>query len=140
MTDRFEIFPVGIIRKQGGAVRVVIYPEYRDALLGLNQFSHIIVFYWFHRNDTPEKRAVLRVHPRGDRANPLTGVFATRSPLRPNPIAICTCEISGVDKDVIHIDKIDAFDGTPVIDIKPCISRLDLISDVRVPEWAKRRD
>lgn len=59
-------------------------PRVRDGLLGLEQWSPIWVFHWFDRNDTPAKRSVLQVHPRGNPDNPLTGVFATRSPVRPN--------------------------------------------------------
>ncbi len=137
MADYYKIYPVGIIRKQDNIVTIEVHKGYEDALLGLDQFSHIIVFSWFHKNDFSEKRGILQVHPRGNNENPLTGVFATRSPLRPNPIAISTCKILSIDGKIIHIDEIDSFDGTPVIDIKPCISRLDLISDVRVPDWAK---
>ena len=135
--DSFRIFPVGVVRKHGKTTFVEIYEEYRDGLLGLDQFSHIIVFFWFHENDTPEKRAILKVHPRRDEANPLTGVFATRSPARPNLIGITTCKILSIKGNVISVEQIDAFDGTPVIDIKPCLSGTDLTTDLRVPEWAK---
>ncbi|UCF56354.1 MAG: SAM-dependent methyltransferase, partial [Deltaproteobacteria bacterium] len=64
-------------------------------------------------------------------ANPLTGVFATRSPVRPNPISVYTCRILSIDGNVIHIEKIDALDGTPVIDIKPYVPRLDSVSEVK---------
>jgi tRNA (Thr-GGU) A37 N-methylase len=62
---------------------------------------------------------VLQVHPRGNPANPLRGVFATRAPLRPNPIALSRCRVLGVRGNVIEIDGIDAFADTPVLDIKP---------------------
>jgi len=136
MVDYFQIFPIGVIHKQDEKVFIEIFKNYRDGLLGLEQFSHIIVFFWFHKNDTPEQRNTLRVHPRGNRVNPLSGVFATRSPVRPNLIAIFTCEILLIDGNTIHVDTIDAFDGTPVIDIKPCISKTDTALDIRVPEWA----
>ena len=136
MADYFQIFPIGVIRKQEETVSIEILEKYKDALLGLDQFSHIIVFFWFHKNDNPGQRNILQVHPRGNKANPLTGVFATRSPVRPNLIAISTCKILLIDGNTIHVDKIDVFDGTPVIDIKPCISRLDTVWDVRGPEWA----
>jgi len=119
MADSFQIFPVGIIRKQEKTVSIEIYEEYKDALLGLDQFSDIIVCFWFHRKDTPQKRNVLRVHPRGNKANPLRGVFAARSPVRPNLVDVSACKILSIDGNIIHIEKIDAFDGTPVIDIKP---------------------
>jgi tRNA (Thr-GGU) A37 N-methylase len=76
------------------------------------------VVYWFHLNDTPEKRAVLQVHPQGNKANPMRGVFATHSPVRPNLIAISRCKILAVKDNVVEIDSIDAFTGTPVLDLK----------------------
>lgn len=131
------IFPVGILNKNGIEVFIEIYPEYTDGLLGLNQFSHILVFYWFHKNDTPEKRRTHQVHPRGNRANPLTGVFATRSPRRPNPIGVSICNVLSVDGNMIRIDQIDAFDESLVIDIKPYFPWLDSTQKAKIPEWAK---
>lgn len=135
MVDIFEVYPVGVIRKGGERVFIEIFKEYEDALFGLTQFSHIIVFSWFHKNDIPERRRILKVHPKRDRKNPLTGVFATRSPTRPNPIAISTCNILSITENIIYIDKIDAFDGTPVIDIKPCLSGNEAGMNIKVPQW-----
>ena len=119
-------------------VLIEIDPKYEDALLGLNQHSHIIVFSWFHESDSPQKRKILQVHPRGNKANPLTGVFGTRSPVRPNPLSIFTCRILSIEGRVIHIDKIDALDGTPVVDIKPYVMRLDSATEVRAPSWMEK--
>ena len=135
MNDHFYIFPVGAIKKQGKTVTIEIHEKYKNALSGLNKFSHIIVCYWFHKNDTPEKRNVLQVYPRNKKNNPLTGVFATHSPRRPNLIAISICKILSVNGKIIHIDNIDAFDGTPVIDIKGFIPNHFPKSDIRVPDW-----
>ena len=135
----FHVVPIGIINKEGKTVNIQVHQKYEDALRGLEQFSHIIVCSWFHKNDTREKRSVLQVHPRGNMANPLTGVFAARSPARPNLIGLSVCRISGVEGNIVHIDKIDALNGTPVIDIKPYIPRIDAISDARIPQWAERR-
>lgn len=137
MEDFFKIFPVGIIKKKDQAVSVEIYEKYRNALLGLDQYSHIILLTWFHESDRKTKRKTLQVHPRGNRANPLTGVFATRSPVRPNPIALFSCKIIAVEDRIIHVEKIDAFDGSPVLDIKPYIPRIDSISQARGPKWVK---
>jgi len=82
----FRVVPIGIIKKEGKTVGIEVHQKYEDALRGLDQFSHIIVCSWFHKNDTRGKRSVLQVHPKGNMANPLTGVFATRSPARPNLI------------------------------------------------------
>lgn len=135
MKDRFDIFPVGVIQKQDENVWIEIYEKYNEALLGLDKFSHITVCYWFHENDTPEKRNVLQVHPKNNKENPLSGVFATHSPLRPNLIAISTCKMLSIEGNTIHIDKIDAFDGSPVIDIKCFIPSRALKSDIRLPDW-----
>ena len=138
MADFFQIFPVGVIKKNKEKVSIEVYKEYLDALLGLEQFSHIIVLCWHHQNDIPEKRRILQVHPRGDKALPLTGIFGTRSPVRPNLIALSTCEILSIDRNIIRVDKIDAFDGTPVIDIKPCLGKNDSMINVQVPEWVDK--
>jgi tRNA-Thr(GGU) m(6)t(6)A37 methyltransferase TsaA len=138
MTEKFQLTRLGIVKKQNDSVGIVVHEEYEKALLGLNQFSHIVVLYWFHKNDSPEQRKVLQVHPRRDRSKPLTGVFATRSPLRPNLIGISTCKILSLVGNTIYIDKIDAFHNSPVIDIKPYIPRNDLISEARVPWWVKK--
>jgi len=135
MKDRYYIFPVGVIKKENENVRIEVYKEYRDALLGLDGFSHITVCYWFHENDTPEKRNTMQVHPRKNKQNPLRGVFATHSPLRPNLIALSICKILSIKDTTIFIEKIDALDGTPVIDIKCFIPSSELGSDIRLPEW-----
>jgi tRNA (Thr-GGU) A37 N-methylase len=77
------------------------------------------VLDWFDRNDTPEQRSILKVHPRGNPANPLRGVFATRAPVRPNLIVLNRVRILSVKGNGIEIDGIDAFADTPVLDIKP---------------------
>ena len=135
MKDCLYIFPVGVIRKQREGVLIEIFDEYSDALLGLDEFSHITVCYWFHENDTPDKRSILRVHPKGDEKNPLRGVFATHSPVRPNLIAISICQILSIDGNTIQIDKIDALDKSPVIDIKCFIPSSVSKSEIRLPGW-----
>lgn len=135
MADEYRIFPVGFIRKKKERVRIEIDPDYSDALLGLDGFSHINVFYWFHENDTPVKRKVLQVHPRRNRNNPLTGVFATHSPMRPNLIAFSLCKILSIRGNRIDIDDIDALDGSPVIDIKCYIPSTRSFSDLHLPDW-----
>jgi tRNA-Thr(GGU) m(6)t(6)A37 methyltransferase TsaA len=135
MKDRYYIFPVGVINKENENVRIEIDEAYRDALLGLDDFSHITVCYWFHENDTPEKRNTMQVHPRKNKQNPLRGVFATHSPLRPNLIALTICKILSIKDTTIFIEKIDALNGTPVIDIKCFIPSSELGSDIKLPEW-----
>ena len=135
MKSSFELFPIGVVRKSDDAVWLEIYEPYRNAMLGLDGFSHVMVLFWFHENDTPEGRSVLRVHPRKDPANPLTGVFATHSPFRPNLIGYSTCKVLSVDENRIRIDDIDAFDGSPLIDLKCFIPGAFPDTDIRLPDW-----
>ena len=130
--------PIGHVRKPEDRTLIVLDEDYQPGLLGLEGFSHIHVFWWFDRNDTPEKRQVLQVHPMGDPENPLTGVFATRSPMRPNLIAVTLCKIASIRGNVVEVEKIDAFDGTPVLDIKPFLPGHDSASDATVPDWFEK--
>ena len=135
MVDTYTIHPVGLIRKKDDTVWIEIFAEYRDAMLGLEGFSHILVLFWFHENDTPAKRATLQVHPRRDPANPLTGVFGTHSPARPNLIGLTRCRVLAIEDNRICIDMIDALDGSPVIDIKCFIPDREPLTDTRLPDW-----
>jgi tRNA-Thr(GGU) m(6)t(6)A37 methyltransferase TsaA len=129
--------PIGQVRKPDDRTLIVLDESYQPGLLGLEGFSHIHVFWWFDRNDTPEKRQVLQVHPMGDPENPLTGVFATRSPRRPNLIAVTLCKIASIRDNVVEVEKIDAFDGTPVLDIKPFLPGYDSAPGATVPDWVE---
>jgi len=131
----FYLKPIGVVRKNGEKTNIEIFAEFADGLLGLEGFSHIYVLYWFHQNDTPENRKTLQVHPRKDPGNPLTGVFATHSPVRPNLIALSLCKIVAVRENLVEIEEIDALDGSPVIDIKCFIPGSPGQPDVRVPDW-----
>lgn len=116
--ETYMVHPIGSVQKEDGRTYIVLKEQYAPGLMGLDQFSHVTVIYWFHLNDTPEKRAVLQVHPQGNEANPMRGVFATHSPMRPNLIAISRCKILAVRDNVIEVDGIDAFADTPVLDLK----------------------
>ena len=133
--ESFHIVPVGIVKKTDTIVGIEIFDDFTDGLLGLDGFSHVTVLFWFDRNDTPEKRRVLRVHPRNNPGNPLTGVFATHSPQRPNLIGLTVCKIISIHGSLIEIEDIDALDGSPVIDLKCYIPGAVRDTDVRVPDW-----
>jgi len=137
-TRTFTLCPVGLIEQDGKAVRIRIDPACRPAMQGLEGFSHVWVLYWFDRNDTPPKRQILQVHPRGNPRNPLTGVFACRAPVRPNLIAMSLCKIVRVAEDHIQVERIDAFDKTPVLDLKPYLPGLDRTEKVKVPSWVAK--
>lgn len=95
-----------------------IYPWAADGLFRLAVGDEILVITWFHKAD----RRVLRVHPRSVRRNPLTGVFATRSPDRPNPLGLHPVVVRSIEGRRLLIGPIEAIDGTPVVDLKPVMS------------------
>ena len=138
--------PVGFIRsrvkgredapKQGteGApdAWLEIEPRFTDALLGMEVGNELIVITWLHE----AKRDVLRNHPRSDESRPLTGVFYTRSPARPNPLGLHPVTLREIDPPLrdgygatsgtrLRIGPIEVFDGTPVVDIKSASTRAD---------------
>jgi tRNA-Thr(GGU) m(6)t(6)A37 methyltransferase TsaA len=129
---RAQLRPIGMIRsiikkrskapKQGseGApdAWLEVSPFATEGLDGLVAGNDIIVVTWLHR----ARRDVLKVHPRSDRSRPLTGVFATRSPDRPNPLGLHRVTVRRAAKNRLRIGPIEAIDGTPVIDIKPVLA------------------
>jgi len=95
-----------------------IYPEYREGLDGIVAGQTIVVLFWLHQ----ASREVLKVYPRGDRSRGLRGVFATRSPIRPNPLAISELQVLAVNGCRIEVSGLDILDGTPIVDIKKTLS------------------
>jgi tRNA-Thr(GGU) m(6)t(6)A37 methyltransferase TsaA len=132
------IHPIGQVKKQGERIFLEIKPEFAPALKGLEDFSHLWVLYWFHDNDRPEPRALLQVHPRRDPANPLTGVFACRAPVRPNLIGLTACQILKIKDNVVEVAGLDARDGTPIVDLKPYLPKGDAIPEAAAPAWVNR--
>lgn len=127
---------VGTVTKvEGDAPHITIRPEYGEALQGLSGFSHIIILYWLHLNDNEEQRRILKVTPRRHKGAPEVGVFASRSPVRPNPIGLSVCELLDVKERTLIIRELDAVDGTPIIDIKPYIARADCVPNAHSPSW-----
>jgi tRNA-Thr(GGU) m(6)t(6)A37 methyltransferase TsaA len=100
---------------------IVLDPSYAQALDGLEPGDTVLVLTWLDR----ARRDVLRVHPRGDRTRPEAGVFATRSPDRPNPIGLHKVELIAVDGNRVNVRHLEALDGTPVLDLKPVLGDVD---------------
>ena len=100
---------------------LVIDPQLAAALKGLQPGQEVLVLTWLHRAD----REVLQVYPRGDTSRGLQGVFNTRSPARPNPIGLHRMTIESIDGTTIGVNNMEAIDGTPILDIKPVMSRVD---------------
>lgn len=93
---------------------ITVRPEYLAAMDGIEAGQTIMVLFWLHQ----ARRDILKVHPRGDVSRPMRGVFATRSPVRPNPIAVSELLVLAVDRNRITVKGVDVLDGTPVLDIK----------------------
>ncbi|HKF31505.1 MAG TPA: tRNA (N6-threonylcarbamoyladenosine(37)-N6)-methyltransferase TrmO [Jatrophihabitantaceae bacterium] len=96
---------------------LVFRPEVLPAAADLQPGQEVLVLTWLHQ----ARRDVLSVHPRDDMTRPLTGVFATRSSERPNPIGLHRVVITAVDGEIVTVDRLEAIDGTPVLDVKPVL-------------------
>ena len=123
--------------------RIVIFPEYQEALDGLEGFSHIFVLNYLHKL-RPDQKGALKVKPRRllrkgftlDQL-PSVGVFAIDSPTRPNPIGLSLVRLLRINRGTVIVSGLDMFDGTPVLDIKPY--RADYrIDDFTLPEWYQK--
>ncbi len=133
--DTYELHPIGVVRStlrspreaprqafEGAPpARLEILPEFRAALDGLAAGDDIVVLTWLHQ----ASRDVRHVHPRGDHTVPLAGVFATRSPGRPNPIGVHRVTVTGIADGMLEVGALEAVDGTPVVDIKPVMRESD---------------
>ncbi len=105
--------------------QVVIEESFSEALEGIEEFSHIIVLFWLHRKR--EEPPPLKIRPEMREDMPLVGVLATRAPVRPNPIGLTVVELLGRQGNTLRVRGLDAYDGTPVLDIKPYLPRGDLV-------------
>ena len=113
---------------------IVINSDLTKALDGLEEFSHLIVLYWMHQV-TATGQVPIKVHPGGKQELPPVGLFATRSPSRPNPIGKATVKLLKRQNNILMVEGLDAIDGTPVIDIKPYIPGYDSAANAKVPSW-----
>lgn len=130
---------IGMTEKiEGEVARVKVFPEFCEGLAGLGGYSHIIILYWFHLRDNNENRRTLRVIPKKHLGTPEVGVFACRSPSRPNPIGFCVSELLRVEDCTLIVRELDAIEGTPIVDIKPYLPRADCIPQAKAPEWTLR--
>ncbi len=133
MPDKYSVHPIGFVRStlklraeapkfgNEGApdAWLDLIPSVTDGLQGIAAGDELIVLTWLHES----RREVLRVHPRGDESLPLTGVFATRSPDRPNPIGLHRVTVLEIAGNHLKVAPLEAIDGTPVVDIKPVVAQ-----------------
>ena len=107
-----------------------------EALLGLEDYSHVIVLGWLDRVPD-ELRARRRAYPSGDRRLPEQGALALRGSARPNPLSFTVCRLLAVEGDTLRLEGLDLVDGTPVLDVKPYIAHYDAVIDATLPRWAQ---
>lgn len=134
--ENFNMHPIGYVRESKNGYYLEILESYRPALKQLDQFSHVMVFWWAHKRDDDRNRAKIQTKPPYAK-DKLTGVFACRAEYRPNPIAVTTCRIFDVDEDkgTIQIPWIDAYSGTPIVDLKAYFPVCDRVKEPQIPEW-----
>ena len=141
-----KLRPIGVVHNQvpPGTRRIprekveseiAISPEWVDALDDVEGFSHLWVIFHFSQSPSPDTP---RVHPQGRDDAPLVGIFATRSPVRPNPIGLALVELLALEGDRLRVRGLDAYDGTPVLDLKPYLPDGDSLPQARVPDWLAR--
>ena len=135
--EQYDVFPVGHICRENDRTLLNILPAYAPALKELEGFSHVQVLWWFDQFDDGPYRQITRTEHAPYEA-PVLGVFACRSPVRPNPLGLTTAPILHIDHNagVVEVGNIDAFDGTPILDLKAYVPSCDRVENVRVPDWA----
>lgn len=135
--DKLRLRPIGRVVNKDGESYLALDIKYAPALEGMEGFSHIQVYWWFDGCDTEEDRAVLLNDKPYSKGPEHMGAFATRSPQRPNPIAVTTAQLIWMDREraLVGLSYIDALNGTPVLDIKPYTPSLDRVESPEVPGW-----
>lgn len=135
--EMYQVKKIGQVRADGAGFRLELEAEYIPALAGLEGFSHINVLWWFSRFDADWARGTLTSEAPYRAGPDVMGTFATRGPLRPNPIALSTARVTHIDgeKGVVGLGYIDAEDGSPLLDVKPYTPSLDRARDPGVPDW-----
>lgn len=132
-----QLKQIGIVHNRDGEMIIKLAPGYIPALQGLEGFSHLAVLWWFSESDSEEARSVLESTQPYKNGPEVLGVFATRSPERPNPIALSVTEVLDIDmrKGEIRVAWIDANHASPVVDIKPYTPSADRAENPEVPGW-----
>ncbi len=136
MSTKLMVKPIGAIRHGPEGIRLQVEEAYRPGLRFLELFSHAVVVWWANQHDNPESRAILQTElPYAPGVT--AGVFACRAEYRPNPVAVTVCRVEQVDEDAgsVLVRNIDAYDGSPLVDIKPYIGVVDRVAKIEIPDW-----
>lgn len=135
--QQFLLNPIGVIHTNRDGAYLQLEEPFIPALGGLEGFRHLNVLWWFDGTDTPALRGILETERPYRLSPPVLGVFATRSPVRPNPIALSVAEIIRIDQKAgrVYLTYTDANDGSPLLDLKPYTPSLDRVERPAVPDW-----
>jgi tRNA-Thr(GGU) m(6)t(6)A37 methyltransferase TsaA len=132
-------FIAEVVDTDGETATLKVYPQYCDGLKDISSYSHLIVLYWAHLRDNETERQTILVFPRRHGRKVKTGVFACRSPSRPNPICLCVVELLEVEGCSLKVRGLDAELRSPIVDIKPYHPHSDSIPNAKFPEWVLDR-
>jgi tRNA-Thr(GGU) m(6)t(6)A37 methyltransferase TsaA len=143
----FSVKPIGVVKSSiknrrkvahdDLKAQIIVDPAYQKALDGIDSFSHIIIVFWLHKIKKGE-RLIMQVHSYRNPSLPLKGVFATRSPVRPNPIGLTVVKLLKRKENLLTVAGLDAIDGTPVLDIKPYLPEQFSNVELTIPGWVKK--
>ena len=135
--EKLSIFPVGKIEICNGETVIKLQKEFTPALAALDGFGYIQIIWWFSGCDNEKSRSILTETNPYKKGPAVLGTFATRSPERPNPIALSCAYVTYIDHEngIIGLAYCDADEGTPVLDIKPYTPSLDRVENPPVPDW-----
>jgi tRNA-Thr(GGU) m(6)t(6)A37 methyltransferase TsaA len=147
--EKIEMNPIGFVRRASPGEderdkslvsKIVLVEELAQALDGIEEWSHTYIIYWLDKVPRTEEPVVHFPSTRAE--SPPLGIFATRAPIHPNPIGLTLVELIKREENVLWVRGLDAYDGTPVLDIKPYPDweggRLIVVTDFRIPEWVTR--
>jgi tRNA-Thr(GGU) m(6)t(6)A37 methyltransferase TsaA len=139
-SKKIEIRPIGFVKRTSSdkdvrdkslVSRIMLKKNLVKTLDGVEEFSHVFIIYWMHKISNSERRLL---HSEGRAKMPPVGVFACRGPIRPNPIGLTLVELIKREENVLWVRGLDAFDNTPVLDIKPYGRPSDILVNFRAPK------
>ena len=137
--NEIKVYPIGKVVAENNEVKIVLEPAYRAGLKGLAGYSHVQVLWWMDGCDNPRDRGTMVEKKPYTKGPEELGVFALRSPERPNPIAVSNVDIAYIDEETgtVGLYYIDAFPGSSVLDLKPYTPSIDRIEHVTTPAWCR---
>lgn len=144
--EALSVEPIGFVRNgerdaarqdwRGVRSRIELRADLEGALLGLADYSHVMVLGWLH--EIPDElRNRVQAYPSGDTRLPIQGALALRGGARPNPVSMTVCRLRKVEGATLEVEDLDLIDGTPVIDVKPYVAFYDAVPKASIPKWAR---